>query len=157
LKNIGDNFGILKYIQTNLDDDLIARFENFSQIYSSVIELNQDFDFSINLYNEIKEISTNANFIFSQDKETFFINDEKGNKKSVTIEKLKSLKNKIYIKQKDTNPNSKNDNSDTYNKKCNLLITFKSLVNNIEIIYDNMSILRIKGSSLPILINISFQ
>ena len=157
LKNIGDNFGILKYIQTNLDDDLIARFENFSQIYSSVIELNQDFDFSINLYNEIKEISTNANFIFSQDKETFFINDEKGNKKSVTIEKLKSLKNKIYIKQKDTNPNSKNDNSDTYNKKCNLLITFKNLVNNIEIIYDNMSILRIKGSSLPILINISFQ
>ena len=157
LKNIGDNFGILKYIQTNLDDDLIARFENFSQIYSSVIELNQDFDFSINLYNEIKEISTNANFIFSQDKETFFINDEKGNKKGVTIDKLKSLKNKIYIKQKDTSPNSKNDNSDTYNKKCNLLITFKNLVNNIEIIYDNISILRIKGSSLPILINISFQ
>ena len=92
LKNIDDNFEILKHIQTNLDDDLIARFENFSQIYSSVIELNQDFDFSINLYNEIKEISTNANFIFFQDKETFFINDEKGKKKSVTIDKLKSLK-----------------------------------------------------------------
>ena len=49
----------------------------------------------------------------------------KENKKNVIIDKLKSLENKIYINQKDTNPNSKNDNSDTYNKKYNLLITLK--------------------------------
>jgi len=30
LKNIGDKFEILKYIQINIDDDLISRFENFS-------------------------------------------------------------------------------------------------------------------------------
>ena len=48
-------------------------------------------------------------------------------------------------------------NSDIKEEGLAFRITFKNLVNNIEIIYDNMSILRIKGNSLPILINISFQ
>ncbi len=38
------------------DNDLIKIFENFSEIYPLIIELNQNFDFSINLYNEIKKI-----------------------------------------------------------------------------------------------------
>ena len=38
------------------DNDLNKRFENFSEIYPLIIELNQIFEFSINLYDEIKEI-----------------------------------------------------------------------------------------------------
>ena len=73
LKNIDNNFGIFEYIKNKIDDNLITRFKFFLNLFS-VIELNQDFDFSINLYNEIKEISTNANFIFTQINAKIFIN-----------------------------------------------------------------------------------
>ena len=57
-----------------MDDNLLKRFENFSQIYPSIIELNQNFDFSLFLYDEIKEIITNANFIFYQNYEELTYN-----------------------------------------------------------------------------------
>ena len=142
------------------DNDLIKRFENFSEIYPSIIELNQNFDFSINLYDEIKEIITNANFIFFQNDEEFVYKVEKKkekNPKKLTIEKLRQLKNKIYIKPKETKKLSENINSKQLENKYDVLIFFKNIVNNVEIIYEYMNVLRIKGSSLPISINISIE
>ncbi len=57
LKKIHDFKQILLNTKEKMEDnDLIKIFENFSEIYPLIIELNQNFDFSINLYNEIKKI-----------------------------------------------------------------------------------------------------
>ena len=153
-----DNFEILEQVKT-INDNLIKRFENFAEINESIIELNKNFDSPIYLFKNIKDIFTKANFVFNQDDEVFTIIDKE--QKKVTIEELKSLKNKIHIKNKDIKKNSNNkendDNLQQYNDKTNLLICFKNVVNNIEIIYDYMTILRTKGSSLPIFIKINID
>ena len=51
--------------------------------------------------------------------------------------------------------NSSLEGDKKYENKYKMLITFKELVDNIESIYENMTILRLKGSSLPIIINIT--
>ena len=97
IKNLSNNFEIFKFVKENINEEKLKKFINFSDIYNSIIELNQNFDFSINLYDEVKDIVTNADFIFEQESEKliYIILDEKKNKltKSTTIENLKYLKN----------------------------------------------------------------
>ena len=50
--------------------------------------------------------------------------------------------------------NANTEDEKNYEEKCKILITFKELIKNIRTIYKYMAILRLKGSSLPILINI---
>ena len=100
-----DNFEILEQVKT-INDNLIKRFENFAEINESIIELNKNFDSPIYLFKNIKDIFTKANFVFNQDDEVFTIIDKE--QKKVTIEELKSLKNKIHIKNKDIKKNSNN-------------------------------------------------
>ena len=53
--------------------------------------------------------------------------------------------------------NVNTDDEKNYEEKCKILITFKELIKNIRTIYKYMVILRLKGSSLPIVINISIK
>ena len=155
IKEFTEFFNQIKEKMNN--NDLLKRFENFSEIYPSIIELNQNFDFSLNLYEEVNNIVRDATFIFYQNFEELTYNKNQTEKTSITIDRLIQLKNKIYIKSKVTKTSSENDNSKQLNHKYEVLIFFKDLVNNFETIYEYMTILRTKGSSLPILIKISIE
>jgi hypothetical protein len=66
------------------------------------------------------------------------------------LEDLIHLKNQIHIKKE--NEMSEND---LLKSKCKILIFFKNTISNIEEIIEYMNILRSKGSSLPIKINMT--
>ena len=46
---------------------------------------------------------------------------------------------------------------DKFEKKCDQLLFFKNIVANLEIIYDQINILRIKGFNIPKVINVSIE
>ena len=147
-KELKENNKIFDYIK-NLNEDQISKFEIYSKKYSSIIELDRNDDSSINLYKQVNKFIQDATFIFRQDKEDFSY-DEKG---ITNMEELIHLKNKIYIKP----PKEKEEPKDEFQKKCFKLVFFKNIVSNLEEIYEYMKFLRIKGSNLPILINIQIK
>ena len=91
--------------------------------------------------------------IFYQDKEDFRYGETRND--LTDMEQLIHYKNRINIKP----PKKDNENKPkgSFQIKCEKLIFFKESISNLELIYDNMKILRIKGSSLPILIIIEIN
>ena len=67
------------------------------------------------------------------------------------MEELIHLKNQIHIK------NEENNEDDIIKAKCKILLFFKKVISNIELINDYMIVLRTKGSSLPIKITIKIS
>ena len=65
------------------------------------------------------------------------------------------LKNKINVKPKNNVGDSENEKK--LIKKNNTLLLFKEIVNNIESIYENITVLRTKGSILPIRIKVEIE
>ena len=145
LKKLKSNDEILSNIKL-LKDEQISSFENYSKIYSLIIELDTEGYISENLYEKVNYIIQDANFLIKQDKEELRYHN-----KITTIEDLIHLKNKIHI-QKDMR-----NKDEEMKKKCNKMDFFRDTINNLEIIYDYMKILRIKGSSLPIEISIEIK
>ena len=144
---------IFNYI-TQLNDETIAKFENYSKVYSSIIELDTDDDISDNIYDKVFNIFKEAYFNIEQDSENFlYKNDETNDFKSIDMKELVLLKNQIYIK----NDIEKSKDENIIKKKCNILQFFKEKVSKSEIIIDYMNILRQKGSSLPIKIHIKIN
>ena len=155
IKKKETNMEIFKYIK-EIDSEYLERFHNFSCVYPSIIELNQNNELSFLLYEEIGDITKDSKIKFSQDKQMFTYVDSKGiEKDDLTLAKLKNLYNKIHIPPKE-NKAKKNleENSEKYEEKYKTLDNYKTLVNHIEIIQDYMDVLRTKGSSLPISITI---
>ena len=149
-KKLKNNFKIFEHIKTKLTKDQISKFINYSKNYLSIIELDRNDDSSVNLCQQVNNYIQNATFIFRQDYENFVY----GGREKTSMEELIHLKNKINIKP----PTEKEeDPKDDYQKKCQQLIFFKNLISNLELIYEYMKFLRIKGSSLPILINIKIK
>ena len=163
MKKLKDNFKILNYIKS-MKKDTVDRFENYSKIYSSVIDLERNKDTPGNLFETVNNIIKNATFEISQDTENFLIKDEeKENEyKKITMDELIHLKNKIQIKNEEENESEdenksgdkKEDEDDIIKSKCRLLNFFKKTISNLEIINNLMKVLRKKGSSLPIKITI---
>ena len=87
---------------------ILDNFKKYSEIYRSVIELNQNFDLTLNIYEEIKGIISNSRFIFNKNNDEFDIDGQ-----TITIDKIKELKNKIQLKQGE----KKNLNDDENSKK----------------------------------------
>ena len=158
IKKLQDNFQIFDYIK-KLDDETINKFKSFSRVYPAINELNQNYEFSNNLYDEIKNIVNKADFTFNQDKEYFKYYDSENKECKITLLKLNQLNNKIHIKKKDKNKtmNANTEDEKNYEEKCKILIIFKEIVKNIKTINKYMEILRLKGSSLPIIINININ
>ena len=155
MKKLEDNFKIFDYIKS-MNEKIISKFENYSKIYSSIIELDRNDDISGNLYEQALNIIKDSIFDISQDTEKFLYYDdiEKKYIDKLTFEELIHLKNKIYI----NNENEKNDSHEDFLKdKFKILIFFKKNISNLEIINEYMKILRAKGSSLPIKIRIKFN
>ena len=103
-----------------------------------------------NIFDIANEIIQNSNFIINQDEKDFCY----GKNKKINMEELIQLKNKIYM-----NIQKKNNDKepDPFQIKCEKLVFFKESISNLEMIRNNLKVLRQKGSSLPILINIKLE
>ena len=159
MKKCKDNFEILTYIKS-MSEKTISQFENYSKIYLSVIELNRKEDTSENVYDQVNIIIHDATFNILQDTEEFLYldydeNEKKEIYKNITMEELIHLKNKIQLKNE--NYNNKDNEEDKLKSKCKILLFFKNIVSNLEIINEYMKVLRTKGSSLPIRITIKIS
>ena len=150
---------MLEHIK-KLNDEKIEKFVNYSKIYPAIIELDRNDDNNDeNIYENVNKIITYASLIFYQDYEDF-VYKYKGELIPTNMVELIHLNNQISIQPK----NEKDDKkivkiNDQFEIKCDKLRNFKDLVANLEVIYDRMKILRIKGSGLPIkiIINIKYQ
>ena len=148
MKNLNDNFSIFDYIKNieKYDKNAILQFEKYSQIYPSIIELDRNDDNSENIFKQVNSIIQDKLVLnILQDSENFLYSYNNELKK-ITMEELIHLKNKIHIK----NINDINDEKDILKSKCKILLFFKEIISNLEIIIGYMKVLRTKGSSLPI-------
>lgn len=59
MKALKDSFNIFEYIK-RFDDEAISQFENYSKIFSSIIELDDLEDNSDNVYDKVINIVRNA-------------------------------------------------------------------------------------------------
>ena len=183
MKKLKDNFERFDYVKRwDSKSKIISQFENYSKIYSSVIDLDRYYDKSENIYEQVEEkIKICLSLNISQDSEifTYVIKEEKEEKiKEISMEELIHLKNKITIKDETENKNQNesnnkneiknNEENETIQKplenendkikwKRQQLIIFKNVVVNLEIIMEYMRDLRTKGSSLPIQISIKIK
>ena len=74
---------ILDYIE-KLDKDTIDKFISYSKIYPSIIELDRNDDiFSLNTFEAVDKIITNASLIFKQDNEDFYYKDKDEKKQQI--------------------------------------------------------------------------
>ena len=145
MKDLKNNFKILEYIQ-KLDEKIIDKFENYSKIYQSIIELDTDDDYSDNIYNRVIKIIKGAKFNILQDTENFYyLNENKNELEKITMKELIHIKNQIHIKNE-----REKDIDETIKSKCKILLFFKDTISKLEIINAYMDALRKKGNSLPI-------
>ena len=157
MKDKKDNFERLQYIK-NLEKKEIDYFEKFSQIYNYIIELDRIEDNSDNIYEQVIKI-IKIDFILKIDLDTeeFFYYDKDGSvQESISFEELIHLKNKIHIdiEKEDENKKSETSEKDIIKYKCEILVFFKKLIINLEMINKYMKVLRNKGCTLPIKIDI---
>jgi len=144
MKNLKLNFKIFEYIK-QLSNIEISQFENYSKIYSSIIELDSNEDFEDNIFDKVNNIIKDATFNILQDEENFlYYNDKEKKNENITMEELIHLKNQIHIK------NVENNEDNIIKSKCKILSFFKSTISNIEVINGYMIVLRTKGSSLQL-------
>ena len=151
-----DDIKIIEHLKV-LEKDTIKKMISFSKHYPSIKELDSKNEKDI--FENIYIIIDNASLTFKLDSEIFrYTNGEE--KIEIKIDELINLKNKINI-QPDNNKKNKEkeneDEKDTYQRKCDKLIFFKKIISNIEIIYDKIKILRVKGYNIPIFINIEIK
>ena len=138
-----------------LDNYIIDKFINYSKNYLSIISLDQHrYNDSLKIYKEVYNIIQKSVIIFKQNKEDFScIYDDEN--KSKNIDELLNIKNKINMITK--NNEKIKEEKDLLDIKYNKLLFFKNLASNIEEIYNQMNILRIKGCCIPILIKIEIE
>ena len=142
--------GQIKLKLNDQDSSILDNLKKYSEIYRAVIELYQDFDLSLNIYEKIKCIISDAKFIFNKNNDEFDLKD----KQTISIDKIKELKNKIQLKQGEKKSLNDDEKSIKLKEKYEKLKFFKDLSNNIEEIHDLMDLLRTKGSTLPISIRV---
>ena len=156
IKKYKNNEEAFKYIKESFknNDKLIESFKNFSYIYPRIIELDQNFDnFSLSLYNIVKKILKKLYVIMKMTNDEIYIENQIDEKEKIhTINDLFTLKNKINVKSKNSGNISQVEKK--IKKKTDTLLIFKEIINNIESIYEQILILRIKGNILPIRIKI---
>ena len=151
MKDLKLNLKIFEYIK-QLNNKEISQFENYSKIYSSIIELDSNEDLEDNIFDKVNNIIKDATFNILQDEENFlYYNDEKKKNENITMEELIHLKNQIHIKNEAYNEDQ------IIKSKCEILLFFKRTISNIEVINGYMKVLRTKGSSLPIKISIKIS
>ena len=156
MKEIQNKIELLSYIQ-NLDEETINKFEKYSKIYKLIMEFDRNSDNSGNIYEQVINIINNATFHIFRDSEKFIYYDKGLEKKEISFEKLKDLKNRIYIKKENIFQKENNEEKIIFHSKSEILIFFRNIISNLEIIMECMNVLRNKGSSLPITITLKID
>ena len=155
-----NNQEIINYIK-KLKPEQIKKFESFSKKYGSIIELASKT--GKDKFEEIYEIINDAKLLFNLDNEKFIYKINGETKMIKNFEELIKLKSKINLqpkKEEEVNNSKieeKEKKKDSYEEKCDKLFFFKKVISNLEIIYDKINILRIKGFNIPIVINVELQ
>ena len=152
-KNIKHNDKIFSYIQS-MSENTIKQFVNYSKVYESVIELDGNEEDSTNIYEKVISIINDASFNIFQDSESFIYKKDNKNY-NISKDDLVHLKNRIHLKNE--KENDENIGEDTLKRKRKILIFYKKIISNLEIIIEYMDVLRNKGSSLPIRINMEIK
>ena len=151
-----DDIQIIEYLKV-LDKDTIKKIISFSKHFPSIKELDSKNEKDI--FENIYTIIDDASLTFKLDTEIFRYKN--GDEKiEIKIDELINLKNKINIQEDENKKNKRKEDEgekDIYQIKCDKLIFFKKIISNIEIIYDKIKVLRIKGYNIPILINIEIK
>ena len=135
------NSQIITYIKQLYDEKdknqtTIKIFESFSKKFESIIELERKNEKDI--FEDVYQIIQDASLICKLDSEDFLYKKDILKNGETTKAKVK-----INIEEKDV-----------YEIKCHKLLFFKSVISNLEIIYDKINILRTEGFNIPIIINI---
>ena len=155
---------MLIYIKSHLKESKIKKFVKYSKNYSQIIDLDRYYNPKENIFEEVKSIIENLTLNIFQDKEQFFYilknENDKTEKKDITMEELIKLKNKIPPESETNEENIDSESNNVGNSmekkvsemksKTKILLFFKNLVTNLEKINEYMEVLRTKGSSLPI-------
>ena len=152
-------FDNIKKINTNLFDN----FKNFIKIFPYLVELDNNSDNSYNLYIKVKKYFSESYYIINLNYEKYsYINPENKEEKTIDLKEIKSIKHKInYPNEVINRLKENNEFSEGQEKisleKTRLLIKFKEIVSNIELIEQFISVFQIKGCSLPIEIKINMK
>ena len=133
-----------------LDEETIKKFENYSKKYPLIIELDRKNE--KDAFEKVYQIIQDANLIFKLDNEDFYYKID-GQNNPVNIKELIDLKNKINVQNENKKINKYEDEKkDIYQIKCDKLMFFKKIIFDLEVLYNMIKILRIKGYNIPILI-----
>ena len=114
-----------------------------------------DLDTKDDTFDKINKIIKEANFKLNINEEYLYYK-ESNSDIVINFEYLIKLKNEIKLKLKHKNT-TKEEKKDLLEKKIDKLLFFEELVSNLEKIYDKINILRRKGCTLPITIEIKIQ
>ena len=151
-------YEIIGYVKL-LEEEQIRAFESFTKKFRSIIELDTKND--KDPFEEVFYIINDASLIFYLTYEDFCYNRSDGKLCNINIDELIKLKNKINIiqtkKTEIKNKINKDYKKDVFEIKFDKLLFFKTIISNLEIIYEKISILRRKGFNIPTEIKISIR
>ena len=162
LKKCKNQFELFEKIK-NINNNLLANFIKFINKFQYLVELDNNSDNSYNIYMEAKKYFTEATYNTSLIYEEYSYIDTKSNKETkMDLEKIKSIKHKINIPNEvEIKLKEKNDLPEGRERismeKTLLLLKYKEVVSNIELIEQFISVFQTKGCSLPIEIVINIK
>lgn len=147
-----------------IDENLLNNFRKFIKICPYLIDIDNNSDNTYNLYIEANKYFNNAKYNISLNGEVYnYIYKDQNDKicedKILDLNKIKSIKHKINIpneveiklKENQELPEGQEKNS---LMKTLLLLKYKEVVSNIELIEKFFYVFQTKGCSLPIEIEI---
>ena len=164
LKTCKNKLIMFEKINNKINEDLLGKFKTFIKIFPYLVELDNNSDNSYNLYIAAKEYFTQATYYISliDEEYTYLDHNNKTQKLDLkNLEKIKSIKHKINIPNEIEIKIKENkdliDAEKISKEKTLLLLTYKEVISNIELIEQFIYVFKTKGCSLPIEISINIK
>ena len=161
LGNCKRNFELFEAIK-KIDENLLNKFKKFINIFPSLVELDNNSDNSYNLYIQANKYFKEATYYISLNYEEKYTYIDKEGEKSINLDEIKSIKHKINIPNEvklriEDGKDLPEGQEKISLEKTRLLLKFKEIVSNIELIEQFISVFQTKGCSLPIEIQITIK
>jgi len=161
LRNCKDNYELFEKIK-KIEKNLLDKFKNFIRIFPSLVELDNNSDNSYILYIQANKYFREAKYYISLNYEEKYSYIEKNEEKQVELDEIKSIKRKINISNEvklrlEDNKDLPEGQERASLEKTKLLLKFKEVINNIDLIEQFIEVFQTKGCSLPIEIEIRIK
>jgi len=146
-----------------IDENILNNFKKYIKIFPYLEDLYNNSDNSYSLYINAKKYFSNATYYINLNyEEKYIYKDKSEEEKSVNLNTIKSIKHKINIPNDvEIRLKENKDLPEGQDKiaieKTQLLLKFKEIVSNIELIEQFTSFFETKGCSLPIEIEIRIK